>query len=357
MKNKVIKIIAGLTAIVMLFSFAACGKEDEPATTTQKADDAVVTELVTNEDGEAVTDENGEVVTEAVEVETEENGEPASENDKTTKKTENKTTKKTENKTTKKETTTKKDSKPSTTAEILEYYKDALAKVNTSKAGYTKTRFTKEIDSELPAFGAKKIRKFMGLGDGNKYSVTVNKGTEGMKDKTAWNEFKEDKEKPTGRRYFISEPTLTASDIKSANCVESGDNYVITINIKDGNSKVVDNVVKNEWSPIDRAGICAGDRDMDIFDHKTAPMCMRALAYNFERPLAKDDKGKQIPNGDVVSVDEKSTNCKAVATINAKTGNLVSLKITFDLDYKIVRNGNNYSAKGETTIECKTFKW
>ena len=101
MKNKVIKIIAGLTAIVMLFSFAACGKEDEPATTTQKADDVVVTELVTNEDGEAVTDENGEVVTEAVEVETEENGEPASENDNTTKKTENKTTKKTENKTTK----------------------------------------------------------------------------------------------------------------------------------------------------------------------------------------------------------------------------------------------------------------
>ena len=193
----------------------------------------------------------------------------------------------------------------------------------------------------------------MGLGSKNQFSAKVTKGWDfgnGFKVKTDWNEYKDGKGEPASRKYYLAVPTLTTADVKSANCVLNKDgNYVLTINIKDGNSKVVDNVVKNEWSPIDRSGICAGDRDMDIFDHKTAAICMRALAY-------KEKGEKQVPNGNNVSVDEKTTNCKAVVTVNAKTGNLVSIKIGFDLSYKIDYSGN-YSATGRTTIEYKNFNW
>ena len=52
-------LIAALCAIVLIFSFAAC--------TQQKAKTENVTQVVTNENGEAVTGENGEAITEEVE--------------------------------------------------------------------------------------------------------------------------------------------------------------------------------------------------------------------------------------------------------------------------------------------------
>ena len=65
-KSKVI--IAVITCIVLIFSFAACAQE--------KAKKESVTQAVTNESGEVVTKENGEVVTEEVEAQlvTDENG-------------------------------------------------------------------------------------------------------------------------------------------------------------------------------------------------------------------------------------------------------------------------------------------
>jgi len=199
MKNKVIKVISLLTAIVTLFSFAACGgdKKDE-STTTAKSNDVVQTDVVENESEEAEGEENteaeedteaaeGEEDTEAVEGEEDteaaegeedteavvENGTTEKAEDDTTKKTssENGTTKKntTEKKTTKKnnsekttkkkETTTKKKEtttkkKQYTKAEIVKICTDAINKAKNESPGYTKHKYQKlEGDrSAVPGF-------------------------------------------------------------------------------------------------------------------------------------------------------------------------------------------------------------
>ncbi len=168
MKNKVIKVISLLTAIVTLFSFAACGDNKDDTTTTEKAADAAQTEVITNEDGETeiVTVEDDETTedekTEENEVTEDDKSEEdkTDKEDKTTKKNTEKTTK--EEKTTKKETTTKKEDKTTTKKQEKEYSKaeivkictDAINKAKKESPGYTKHKYQKlEGDrSQVPGF-------------------------------------------------------------------------------------------------------------------------------------------------------------------------------------------------------------
>lgn len=141
------KLLALLTAGIMLFAFASCGgnaDEEETTTNPETVTDAPVngedateetasgeeetedaTEVVTNESGEEVTDEEGNAVTEKV-----------------TEKEEKTTDKKEEaepEKTTKKNT--KDDPANWSKAEIISYASKALDKVKSEKAGYTKHAF------------------------------------------------------------------------------------------------------------------------------------------------------------------------------------------------------------------------
>ena len=129
------KSIALISAVSMLLSFAACGENKEQETTTAKGKDVVATDVATDENGETVTGEDNkgkdsdgkseDKTTDKSDGETTEKSD-----DKTTKKSDDKTTKKNDkDKTTKKETTTKKDSKPSTKAEVIDYYNKAVNKV------------------------------------------------------------------------------------------------------------------------------------------------------------------------------------------------------------------------------------
>lgn len=63
------KFLAIFICLAVIFAFAACSKENR--------DEKVVTEVVTDENGETVTDEDGKAVTQIVEV-TDENGDPVS---------------------------------------------------------------------------------------------------------------------------------------------------------------------------------------------------------------------------------------------------------------------------------------
>lgn len=63
------KFLAIFVCLAVIFAFAACSKENR--------DEKVVTEIVTDENGETVTDEDGKAVTRVVEV-TDENGDPVS---------------------------------------------------------------------------------------------------------------------------------------------------------------------------------------------------------------------------------------------------------------------------------------
>ncbi len=122
------KIIALLSALVMLVAFSACGKQTEQETTLAPTqftepevtvngdaesitENATEVEVVTDSSGEAVTNDSGETVTETI----------------TAKPTEAPT-----------KDISKDDTTPKTKAEIISYCNEALNKVKKEKAGYKK---------------------------------------------------------------------------------------------------------------------------------------------------------------------------------------------------------------------------
>jgi len=389
MRAKIQKIIAALAALAMLVSFAACGgdKKDE-STTTAKSNDVVQSQSDVAEgeedtkeaEGEENTEEaegeedtdatEGEESTEAAEGEEDteavvENGTTEKAEDETTKKnssseknttkkdsTEKKTTKKntTEKKTTKKNTTEKKTTKKNTTTKkvtsnnmpvgekaIIKYYKEAAAKVNEKKAGYSKTRTSSSDKFEVPfLFKAFKglIEGFMGMGSKNAYTVDVAKGTYGGK-------IKPDASGKDQKYYYLSPVTLSESDVEKATCKKVGDNYVITLNLKDGKSAAGKGVATVNKSALDKCGLCVGDRDLDFFDHKTAEIMYSAIEGTF-----KDTQ-----------IYEETDDCVVVAKINASSGKMVSIKVTFDLECDMSVKGSKIEAEGKTVVEFKNFKW
>ena len=213
------KILALLLAAALLFSFAACGKEEtKPEETTKAAEDVI-------DHGDHT--HLAEDATEAVE----ESTVPAA--------------------------------APATADEIVKYYNDAVNKAYAARVGFSKERYT---DNEtlnagflLKTFGDL-IYSFMGIGAENKYTMDVTKGQ--------WED-----DVP---HHYLRKSTLTTADITSATCTEKNGKYTIKFNVKPGNSKASKNESYNN-SPIDKCGICVGDLDKSYFDHKTAPVIYAAV--------------------------------------------------------------------------------
>ncbi len=334
------KFLALLMAAAMLFSFAACGddkkdgetttetttaesvaagsEEETTADTTSEEEEEVteeVTEVVTDKDGEAVTDKEGHAVTEKV-----------------TKKRTEKQTKRTEEKTSKKQTTPVKTEDPSkwSTAKVLEYYQTATAKVVSSKPGYTKTRSSTLNGYKAGAIltaSKSLVLKFLGVGDENKFEAKVTKGTNTTDTKCG---------------DFLRKSTLTTSDVNSAKAVKNGSNYVITISIKNGSSSISGGSNAKNNSPLDKCGICVGETDRSGYDHKTSIICYNAL--------------KDIASGMVMS--EKTSNCKAVATVNAATGEISKLVVSWDASAEISKvYGSEATLSASTTVTYSGFGW
>ncbi len=124
------KLIALLSATAILFSFAACGAEEEEnitsatneTTVSEKEETQVVTEVVTNEEGKT------EVVTKFEEVTT-----VLSEDEDVT------------------STTSAKSDVPQTKSEIVEYCNKALNRVKVANPGYTK-RTLMDVNDDTSAF-------------------------------------------------------------------------------------------------------------------------------------------------------------------------------------------------------------
>ncbi len=322
------KLLALLMAGIMLFSFAACGGNGdgeetttEPEITTEapanaEGEDATegeeeateeVTEVVTNDEGEAVTDKDGDVVTEKV-----------TEKEEKTEKTEKPTAGKVE------------DPSKWSTAEVLKYYQDATAKVVSQKPGYTKTRSAVdrgyEADGVLVPF-KNQVFGFLGIGAENTFKETVKKGTNTNDDNCG---------------AYLNKSTLTASDVTKATAVKSGSNYVITINVKAGTSQTEGGKNTKNNSPIDKSGICVGNTDRSGFDHKTA-----AIVYD-----ALDDIAKNL------TMYEKTSNGKVVATIDAATGEIQKLVISWDATGDISKvYGGKGSIAATTTVTYSKFGW
>ncbi len=330
------KILALLMALLMLVSFAACGGNDtEEETTTgveETTEDAAVggeiedttdedvtdepeTEVVTDESGETVTDKNGEAVTE----------EATEKEEGTTKKT-NSTGGATQ-------ATQASIEDPSgwSTAKVLEYYNAATGKVASQKPGYTKERTasigTYEAGLALQAFKGE-VFKFLGIGSENKFSAVVPKGKNTTDDKCG---------------DFLKKSTLTTSDVSSAKAVKNGSNYVITIGVNAGSTSIEGGANSKNNSPIDKTGICApGNADRSGFDHKSAQVTYAAL--------------QDFASGLVMK--EQTKNGKIVATVNAATGEISKLVITWDASAELSKvMGSSATLSASTTVTYSKFGW
>lgn len=234
-------------------------------------------------------------------------------------------------------TESKTDSKPAASSsapqskeDIIKYYNAATAKAFNAKVPFTKDRSTveKKFEGGAALTGMKDIvYKFMGVGDKNKFAKTVT-----AEDKDSYHK-------------YLKASTLTANDVTSATCKQSGDNYLITINVKDGSSSVSGGkVVSSNNSPLDRSGLACGDNDKDYWDHKTAENVMSAI----------DD----VPGCGNANISESYKGAVINVVINAKTGNIVQLGASFSFAFNLEKVlASKGTAEAATTILMKDFKW
>ena len=218
---------------------------------------------------------------------------------------------------------------PTGTAQIVSYYNTATAKVASKKAAFNKTRSTTEKSYDAgAALKASKdiVYKFMGVGDGNKFSKTVTSADAG-----------------SYHKYFKASK-LSASDVTSAACVKNGNNYTITLKIKNGSSKVTGGkVVSSNNAPLDRSGLACGDKDKDYWDHKTAENVMSAIS--------------QVPLCGKANISESYSNAVITAVVNASTGNLVSLNAKFDFKFELSSvMGTSGTAVASSVVNMTGFK-
>lgn len=216
---------------------------------------------------------------------------------------------------------------PTGVAQIVSYYNTATAKVAAKKAPFSKSRTTveKTYEAGLPLKASKGlVNKFMGVGDDNKFTKSVTSA-----------------DADSYHKYFQASK-LTASDVTNATCTKSGNNYTITLNIKNGSSSVKNGkVVSSNNSPLDRSGLACGDKDKDYWDHKTAENVMSAIS---------DVAGS-------ANISESYSNAVITAVVNASTGNLVSLTAKFDFKFELSNiMGSSGKSTASSTISMTGFK-
>ena len=320
------KILAILLAAALLFSFAACGKEDTTAedTTTAAAEDVETTVADAIEEETTIADAAEETTAADAEATT------VADAEATTVAGEEATTAADAEATTVAAVATTAAAKkaPQTKAEILAAYNNAVNSAYNAKAGFDKERYAD--NANLDAKGALSaltdvVYTFMGIGEGNEYTEKVEKG-------------KWDSDLP---HHYLRKSTLTEADLTNATCKESGGKYTIVLSVKGGTSKGSKDE-KFTKAPIDKCGICVGDEDKGYYDHKTGPVIYDAL---------DDIYGSAI-------IEESYDNAKVTAVVDAATGHIVSLTVEYDItcsiNVGIIGSGN---ATGTAHILYKNFKY
>lgn len=214
---------------------------------------------------------------------------------------------------------------PSSKADIAAYYNTAINKVISSKAGFSKKRVTSLSNLDGGALlkmdiVVNEVNKFLGVG-------TV------------------DYKNTKGKAGEMSKASLTANDITSATCKQSGDNYVITMTLKNGTSKASGSGA-SDTNAIGRTGVYCGTGDKTAFDYKNASNIHTGI--------------NNIDNGGVESVVEDNKNVKVTATVNSKTGNLVSLNISYDwhvemTNVKYILTIKSASGDAKTSVAFSNF--
>lgn len=208
---------------------------------------------------------------------------------------------------------------PSTAADIAAYYNAAVNKAVNSKAGFSKKRTT--TLSNLNGGALLKIKlvvdtvnDFLGVGTQNKSYAK-------------------------GKIGEISKASLTANDISSPTCKQSGDNYVITMTLKNGTSKA-SKAGKTDSTALGRTGLYSGVGDKKAYDYKNAG--------NLYDGINNADKAS------VEAITENNKNIKITATVNSKTGNIVSLHVSYDWDVSLTNVKYSVATISTATGDAKT---
>ncbi|MBE6771775.1 MAG: hypothetical protein E7547_06525 [Ruminococcaceae bacterium] len=302
------KLFALILAFAMLFSFAACGDNTEETTTTtapvEETTDAAV----------EVTDAVTDAVIDETETATGETTLAAEE-----------TTLAADATTLAEETTA---TAPATTDEILAVYNDAINGAISAKAGYDKKRVTNIQNLEGGALMKiqlvqDEVANFLGVGT---------------------------KEYPNakGKAEFMSKASLTAADVTSADCKESGGKYTITIGLKDGASNSSASG-KKDSSPLLKSGLYVGEGDSSKFDYKSADNIYVAL--------------NGLDEASVEAVELKTTKAKIVCVVDAATGKIEKLTISFVFNADLtsvkylVASIKKATGVADTTVTFSNFKY
>jgi hypothetical protein len=206
-------------------------------------------------------------------------------------------------------------------------YNKAVNNAYDKKAGFSKERYTDnavfDMSVALKPFKGL-VEKFVGIGDDNKYSEKVTKGN--------WDS--------DAKRHYLRKSTLGEGDITSAKCEQDGGVYTLIINVKPGNS-VGSKSTKSTNAPIDKCGICVGKEDKNYYDHKTGEVIYDAIAGTYEG----------------ADIKENYKNAVVVAQIDAASGELVGLSVTYDISVAIDIGIGSGTATGTTHIIYKDFKY
>ena len=299
------KILALLLAAVLVFSFAACGKNETPEETTTTTEALDVTEAPANAETQSASDA---VSDPTVPVSADASAPDASTTEGTT-------------------AAPKIEKAPETKAEIIAVYNNAVNSAFDAKAGFNKERMTdnEKLDAgvALKAFKGL-VYKFMGVGAENKYTETVTKGK--------WDS--------DAKRHYLRKSTLTEADVTNATCTANGNQYTIVLNVKGGSSKGSE-TEKYTNAPIDKCGICVGKEDKGYYDHKTGEVIYDAVAGTYAGAV----------------IEESYKNAKVTAVVDGATGHLVKLTVEFDIAVAIDISVGSGTATATTHIIYKDFKY
>lgn len=322
MKKNLLKLAALILALAMVFSFAACKKNDTPDNGDETTSEAPVDGDNVSDDTNAAPEEtSGEAVS------GDESTEPSSENGAEASTDKSSSTAKPATPSAP-VVTAAGNKAPSTTADVLKYYNASTSAAFTGKVGFTKHRETKneqiEANALVKSFKSL-IYKFMGIGADNAYNTTVTKGQ--------WD--------TDARRQYLRASTLGTGDVTSATCKQSGSNYIITIKVKDGKSYATKGTATCS-APLDKSGICVGDEDKSYYDHKRASCIYDAIEGTYGN----------------AKVSESYSGAVITATVNASNGHLVKLDVSFDIAVTIDLGAlGSPTATGTSVVNYSNFKY
>ena len=216
---------------------------------------------------------------------------------------------------------------PATTAEIVALYNSAVNKVVDEKAGYKKERTTTIVEMNGGALlkiqlVVDMVNEFLGVGT-------------------------KEYENSKGKSEYLMKASLKETDLKSATCEKTGENYTVSLSLKNGSSSATAKS-KSDSSALARSGLLTGDVADPNYDYLSSGCVYASISG--------------VKDVSVKSIKATNSNINFVAVIDPE-GKLISLTAAYDwsvemesIKYTVV-SVKKADGKAHTAVELSDFKW